>query len=226
MAAPLSVVLLLPWLMPGASASAGPLAADALTANAATLYREIGLHGVLDSTVFTAGYASMAGRGLTTGMLAIADMSQPSTARRLYVIDLETKKLVLRTWVAHGQGSGGLIARGFSNRHGSLQTSLGLYRVGQAIVSPKHGPALLLYGLDRGVNDRAQAREVIIHGADYVSAAYIAKHRRLGRSWGCPAVPRADIARVIDLLAEDGLLFVYGRSATPRSAVRRGVPSS
>jgi hypothetical protein len=144
-------------------------------------------------------------------------MSQPSTAQRLYIIDMDAKKVVLRTWVAHGQNSGDLTATKFSNRDDSHETSLGLYRVGAKITSPKHGPALLLDGLDKGVNDKALAREVIIHGAEYVSAPFIASHGRLGRSWGCPAVPPGDMARIIELLAEGGLLYVYGGQA-PRHA--------
>lgn len=143
-------------------------------------------------------------------VLAIADMTQPSTAKRLYVIDLERRTLLLRTYVAHGQRSGDLMAEHFSNTNGSHQTSLGLYRVGVPITSPKHGPALLLHGLERGLNDQALAREVIIHGADYVSEAFIRQHGRLGRSWGCPAVSRADMPAVIDLLADGGLLYVHG----------------
>ncbi|MEX2527936.1 MAG: murein L,D-transpeptidase catalytic domain family protein [Gemmatimonadota bacterium] len=173
------------------------------------LYREMDLGGVLPKEVFVAGHRSMNRDGLQGRMLAIADMSQPSTARRLYVFDLAARRLVLRTWVAHGANSGGLMARRFSNREGSHQTSLGLYRVGQEIVSPKHGPALLLHGMDHGLNDQARAREIIIHGADYVSSRFIAANGRLGRSWGCPAVPRDEMDRVIELLADGGLLYVY-----------------
>ncbi len=174
------------------------------------LYREMDLAGILQSSVFAAAYRSAKRHGLKIRMLAIADMTQPSTRRRLYILDMRAKKLVLRTWVAHGSNSGGLMAERFSNRDGSHQTSLGLYRVGSRIVSRKHGPALLLQGLDKGKNDEARAREVIIHGADYVSPQFIAAHGRLGRSWGCPAVPTAEMARVIDLLADGGLLYVYG----------------
>ena len=174
------------------------------------LYHEIGLEGTLRSEVFLAGFRSVETHGLVGGTLAIADMSQPSSAERLYIIDLESKELVFRTFVAHGSGSGGLMAERFSNIEGSHQTSLGLYRVGKEIVSPKHGPALLLDGLDPGVNDEARAREIIVHGADYVSEAFIAQTGRLGRSWGCPAVPPDEMTRVMELLADDGLLYVYG----------------
>lgn len=180
-------------------------------AAAAELYAEIGLAGELPEQVFSAGYQSVLKHGQAGRMLAIADMTQPSTAKRLYIIDLEKKTLVLRTWVAHGQGSGELFATSFSNQEGSHSTSLGLYRVGAEIVSPKHGAALLLHGLDRGVNCQAEAREVIMHGADYVSPEFIAQHGRLGRSWGCPAVERAQMAQMIEMLADGGLLYVYGK---------------
>jgi hypothetical protein len=149
---------------------------------------------------------------MRTGVVAIADMTQPSTAKRLYIIDLKNRELLLRTWVAHGQATGDLVAEKFSNREGSHQTSLGLYRVGVQIQSPKHGAALLLHGLDKGVNDQALAREVIMHGAEYVSADFIARHGRLGRSWGCPAVSREAMPQMIELLADGGLLFIHGRS--------------
>lgn len=192
------------------AATEAPAPAVVTEVTAEALYHEVGLAGIIESAVFEAGYGRMKTHGLNARMLAIADMTQPSTARRLVVIDLEEKKVVLQTWVAHGQNSGDLMAERFSNRNGSHQTSLGLYRVGEEIVSPKHGRALLLHGLDQGVNDGARRREVIIHSADYVSAEFIAARGRLGRSWGCPAVPRAEMARVIELLADDGLLFVAG----------------
>jgi hypothetical protein len=201
-------------LIMGGPLTAAPVAharASALVpSGAADLYREMRLEGVLDETVFAAAYERVQAHGGGARMVAIADMSQPSSAERFYVFDLENRKLVLRTLVAHGSGSGDLMAERFSNRDGSHQTSLGLYRVGSRIRSPKHGAALLLDGLDPGINDRARSREVIIHSASYVSSAFVARHGRLGRSWGCPAVPVADLPKIIDLLSDGGLLYVYG----------------
>ncbi len=211
---PLLIIWLFGWALPEPvavpvvehTAVAAP-SVDAVT----ELYEELGLAGEMARPVFTAGYRSVQKHGVKARILAIADMSQPSTAERFYIIDLEKKELILRTLVAHGQKSGELMATSFSNKMGSHQTSLGLYRVGAEIVSPKHGPALLLHGLDRGVNCKALDREVIMHGADYVSAEFIAEHGRLGRSWGCPAVERSQMARMIELLADGGLLYVYGQ---------------
>jgi len=183
---------------------------NAEVAAASELYGALCLEGELAEPVFTAGYRHMARYGVTGKVIAIADMSQPSDAKRLYIIDLEKKELVLRTWVAHGQGSGDRMCSSFSNQEGSHQTSMGLYRVGAEIVSPKHGRALLLHGLERGLNNNALDREVIMHGADYVSPEFIATNGRCGRSWGCPAVSKEQMPRMIDLLADGGLLYVYG----------------
>ncbi|MBL7957890.1 MAG: murein L,D-transpeptidase catalytic domain family protein [Flavobacteriales bacterium] len=191
--------------------AARPVTDAAGMAAAHELYAEICLEGQVTQTAFVRGYDALAQRGVKTRMLAIADMTQPSTAKRLHLIDLANKELVLSTYVAHGQGSGELYCSSFSNKHGSHATSKGLYRVGAEIVSPKHGAALMLHGLERGLNCQAEPREVIMHGADYVSEGFIAEHGRLGRSWGCPAVSRADMPRMIQLLADGGYLYVHGR---------------
>lgn len=200
---------LVAWLLPKPEAPVPPPHA-AEKDMATVLYEAVGLREQgLEAKALKTCLERADRYGLDPRVLAIADMTQPSTAKRLYIIDLEDRRLLLRTYVAHGQNTGELMAERFSNTHGSHKTSLGLYRVGTEIVSPKHGPALLLHGLDKGVNDQALPREVIIHGADYVSEDFIRQHGRLGRSWGCPAVTRDDMPTVIELLADGGLLYVH-----------------
>ncbi len=177
----------------------------------AGLYKSCGLEGQVPENVFEAALASVRRHGLHPHVVAIADMTRPSTERRLYVIDVDGHRLLARTWVAHGRNSGELMCTAVSNVEGSLKTSKGLYRVGEEIRSPKHGQALMLHGLDHGLNDRAEDREIIIHGADYVSAAFIRKHGRLGRSFGCPAVEQALMPSMVEWLAGDGLLYVHAR---------------
>jgi hypothetical protein len=207
---PLLFLYLISWLFPRTDAL--PTAVEVVEVDEVVLLHEaLGLaEEDLGTTVLAAALERTEQHGMDACMVAIADMTQPSTAKRLYIIDLERRELVLRSYVAHGQNTGELMAEHFSNRHGSHQTSLGLYRVGAEIVSPKHGPALLLHGLDKGLNDQALPREVIMHGADYVSEDFIRQHGRLGRSWGCPAVTRDDMPVVIELLANGGLLYVHG----------------
>ncbi len=182
MTVPLLVALLLasPILAPGSTS----YPYGAYGGEAEELYREIDLAGTLERSVFSAGFRSAGEHGPTPRILAIADMSQPSTERRLYVFDLEAKRLVLRTWVAHGSNTGGLMAESFSNRDGSHQTSLGLYRVGSRIVSPKHGPALLHHGLDTGTNDNARARQVIIPRGGLCKCTVHSQERALGSKLG------------------------------------------
>ncbi len=191
-----------------------PIPATAVVVDeVAELHEQAGLGGVLALDALRAAYERACERSPDARVLAVADMSRPSTEKRLVVVDLVSQDLLLHTYVAHGQGTGELMAEQFGNQEGSHRTSLGLYRVGSEIVSPKHGQALLLHGMDRGVNDRALEREIIMHGADYVSEAFIAEHGRLGRSWGCPAVPQEAMAHLVQLLADGGLFYVHHPSA-------------
>ena len=179
-------------------------------ASADAMFADCGLIGVMDEDAFRKAFQSISSHHSKANIIAVADMTRPSTEKRLYIIDLDARKLLLRTWVAHGKNSGDLYCTSVSNTSGSLQTSKGLYRVGAKIISPKHGDALLLHGLDAGVNSAAESREIIIHAADYVGAGFIAAHGRLGRSFGCPAVAPEVMPKVISLL-EGQLLYVFAK---------------
>lgn len=212
---PLSYLLHISFASFFASASPAPVPATAVVVaapntTAEALYVDCGLSGVLDETAFVKAVQSRVAHHAAGHIIAVADMTRPSTEKRLYIIDLDARKLLLRTWVAHGKNSGELYCNSVSNKSGSLQTSKGLYRVGEKIISPKHGDALLLHGLDAGVNSAAERREIIMHAADYVGAGFIAEHGRLGRSFGCPAVAPEVMPEVIDLL-EGQLLYVFAK---------------
>jgi hypothetical protein len=140
--------------------------------------------------------------------LTVIDYSKPSTERRLWVFDLKAKELVYEELVAHGQGSGANMATEFSNDNESHQTSLGLFVTRDTYVG-KNGYSLRLDGLDRGVNDRARERAIVMHGAPYVSEAFVKANGRLGRSWGCPAVSDAVAKKMIDVVKGGGLVFSY-----------------
>jgi hypothetical protein len=140
--------------------------------------------------------------------LTIIDYSRPSVQPRLWVLDLDTRELLYEELVAHGQSSGGNLATKFSNAPESHQTSLGLFVTDAAYVG-RNGYSLRLDGLDRGFNDRARARAIVLHGAPYVNTSITRSLGRLGRSHGCPAVREAVARELIDRVKGGSLVFSY-----------------
>lgn len=140
--------------------------------------------------------------------LAICDFRQPSNKKRLYVVDLATKQVIFNTYVAHGKNSGLVYAQYFSNSPETLQSSLGFY-ITEEVYYGSNGYSLRMNGLDRGFNDRAKERGIVLHGAPYVGESFITQSGRAGRSWGCPAVPLELSHEIIDAMRWGNCLFVY-----------------
>ena len=142
------------------------------------------------------------------GILAICDFSQSSNNKRLYVLDLVNNKVLLTSYVAHGRGSGSEYAMHFSNRSRSHQSSLGFY-ITSSTYYGEHGLSLRLQGLEPGFNNLAMKRNIVIHGAAYISNEYLNTNKFMGRSYGCSAVPKDDCCEIIDLLKNGSCFFVY-----------------
>lgn len=144
--------------------------------------------------------------------LAVIDYSRPSTDKRLWVFDVAHDQLLFRELVAHGQGSGDNYATRFSNLDNSHQTSLGLFLTAETYIG-NNGYSLKLDGVERGFNDNARARAIVMHGAWYVSPDMVASKGRIGRSHGCPALNQGIARRVIDTMKGKQLLFSYANDA-------------
>lgn len=141
-------------------------------------------------------------------ILSICDMSQSSRNKRLYVLDLENKQILINTYVAHGRASGGEFARAFSNSPSSHKSSLGFY-VTEDTYYGSNGLSLKIKGMERGFNDRALGRNIVVHGSEYVGPDFLQMNQFCGRSYGCPAVPADESENIIDLIKEGSCLFVY-----------------
>lgn len=141
-------------------------------------------------------------------VLSIADFSQPSTSKRLYIIDLENNKLLFHTYVAHGRNSGKGQAITYSNRAKSHMSSPGFYRT-ESTYYGSNGYSLKLSGLEKGINDNALRRAIVVHGANYVSESLIESQGYLGRSYGCPAIPNYLARPIINTIKDGSCLFIH-----------------
>ena len=141
-------------------------------------------------------------------LLVMVDYTKPSTEERLFIIDLRKKQLLISSLVTHGRGTGDLYATKFSNKNNSYSTSSGFYLTGN-IYNGKHGESLELYGLEKGKNDNAKKRTIVMHSAYYANKAFAEKYGRLGRSKGCLALPTDLNAKIINLMSGGVVLYVH-----------------
>jgi hypothetical protein len=171
------------------------------------------------------GYHKLQKKGLIhkSGILSICDFSQSSSQERMYVIDVRKKKLLFRTFVAHGINSGEQFANSFSNNPESCKSSLGFY-VTQRTYTGINGLSLRIDGVDKGFNDMASRRNIVIHGAPYVSRRILEKYGIMGTTFGCPAIPTEMTDQIIPLVKNGSCFFIYypSRKYLAQSAVLNG----
>jgi hypothetical protein len=139
--------------------------------------------------------------------LTIVDLSQSSRKKRFYILDMKKGELVWNTFVAHGKRSGVDEAVNFSNRPNSEESSLGFY-ITKSTYNGKHGLSLKISGQEEGFNDNAEARGIVVHGANYVNEGRV-NSAYMGRSQGCPALPENEYAFVINMIKDGSVMFVY-----------------
>lgn len=156
------------------------------------------------------GYHNLVKRGKVRrkNVLSICDFSQSSSSKRLYVIDLTHRKLIYRTYVAHGQNSGAEFADSFSNEPESFKSSLGFYVTSRTYYG-HNGLSLRIEGVDTGYNDKASKRNIVLHGSNYVSVKYMESNGRIGNSQGCPAIPSAVSPQIIRKVKNGSCIFIY-----------------
>lgn len=187
---------------------------ESFETKAYSIYNSLELNGfnAPSAKVFTnalKGYFKLKEKGdVTNQKLTIVDFSVSSSVKRLWVIDMEKFEIVLQSYVAHGKKTGDEYAVSFSNRINSHMSSLGFYKTGETY-NGRNGFSLRLDGLERGINDNARVRAIVIHGADYASEELVKTQGRLGRSYGCPAVPVEINQTLIELIKENSCLYIY-----------------
>lgn len=146
-------------------------------------------------------------------IITLIDYSKPSNDERLYILDIKNLQVLGKSLVAHGQATGSVFAESFSNLSQSHKSSLGFYLTENTYFG-KHGYSLRIEGIERGINDNAKKRAIVFHGAKYVSRKYIREYGRIGRSFGCPALPLEKNREIIDLIKNRSCVFIYHPTST------------
>jgi hypothetical protein len=148
------------------------------------------------------------GKVNNSSIVTIADFSLPSTEKRLFVLDLKNYKVLFNTFVAHGKNSGREWANSFSNQPSSLKSSPGFY-ITHETYRGHNGYSMKLEGVEKGINDNAYERDIVMHGSAYVNQSVANAKGYIGRSWGCPAVPASEAVPIINTLKGGSCLFIY-----------------
>ena len=141
-------------------------------------------------------------------VLTVCDFTQSSSSKRMYVIDVAHKKLLFNTYVSHGMNSGVEYATTFSNKANSFKSSLGFFVTTKTYVG-KNGLSLKVKGLEKGYNDQAAKRHIVLHGSDYISPEYLKDNGEMGRSLGCAAIPNIMSPKIIKTIKNGSCLFIY-----------------
>lgn len=205
----LLIFIFLLFLQGGHSINKGTSVQKPAVSESSLLYSEMNLQRIISYSAFEqalSGYNRI--DAPNKDILTLIDFSKPSTQERLFILDMKHKKLVLSSVVSHGRNSGENYATSFSNVSGSYKSSLGFYLTDNTYKG-KNGYSLILNGLERGINDKARERAIVMHGADYSNPSVIASSGRLGRSLGCPALPEKISRKVIDMIKGGTILFIY-----------------
>ena len=191
------------------AAKAAAFAAEATTLYAQFDLKELGLTKKAFEYALKGYYYLLDHHWLNkTNILSICDLSQSSRNKRLYILDMEQKTVLVNTYVAHGRNSGTEFARSFSNSVSSHKRSLGFY-ITQGTYYGNNGLSLKIRGMERGFNDHALSRNIVVHGSQYVGPDFLEMNQFCGRSYGCPAVPADESEEIIDLIKEGSCLFIY-----------------
>jgi hypothetical protein len=185
---------------------------DTITTHKASLYDSLNLVSLgLSKDAFDlalTGYNSLLGKLQNENIITIIDFSMPSSKKRLFIIDIVNGNLLFNTFVSHGKNSGTSFATKFSNKFNSLESSVGFYITGSTYTG-KHGYSLRLNGKEKGINDNAFDRGIVVHSAPYVSEKTIQQMGYLGRSQGCAVIPEYLKLPIINTIKDGTCLFIY-----------------
>ncbi|MCC8143449.1 MAG: murein L,D-transpeptidase catalytic domain family protein [Tannerellaceae bacterium] len=185
---------------------------DELLPDYLSLYHEMQLDGIIDLKAFqqaVEGYKKVDPENKE--LITLIDYTKPPTEKQMFVLDLEEKKILHASHVLHGRNSGYTLPTSFSNEVNSNKSSLGFF-VTEGTYHGKYGYSLVINGLEKGINDKAKERAIVIHGSKYADPKVLTTAKRIPRSLGCPAIPYDNYKEIIDAIKGGSLVYIYADS--------------
>lgn len=153
--------------------------------------------------------------GSNKNILTVVDFSLSSSEKRMWVIDLSKDKILMNLYTTQGDSSS------FSNKPGTKASCLGLFTTAD-IYYGRNGKSMRINGLEKGINDKALSRAIVVHGAWYAAPNFVSEYHRTGRSWGCFAVDPAKINKLYKNIQGGSALFAYAKSEEKDPIVKNG----
>jgi hypothetical protein len=128
----------------------------------------------------------------------LIDYTKPITSERLYVLNMKTNEVVIKSTVSHSFKSGVLYPSDYSNVSGSNKSSKGAFMT-KGTYNGGFGYSMVIRGLDRGVNDNVESRKIIFHS-----------NKKMSTPWsnGCFATPEDVNKQIIDLTKNGSFVYV------------------
>ena len=144
-------------------------------------------------------------------ILTVINFGLPSDKKRLWVINLKTGTILSHSLVAQGLNTGrGAVAKRFSNKIGSLESSLGAF-VTKGTYYGHDGYSMRVSGLEPGVNNNAERRHIVMHPAKYVSESIAHEYGRVGNTWGCFGLPPSKARIIINEIDHGTMMYVVNK---------------
>ena len=166
-----------------------PDSAVKISTDSRRLYHELNLKDVVGFPAFDEALKGFRQFEQERAILTLIDFTKPSTEQRLCVIDLQEQQTLFKSHVSHGRNSGGNYAVSFSNQPQSFKSSLGFFRTGDTYYG-KNGYSLILEGLEKGKNDKAKERAIVMHRGQNTQTLPSSKSRDAwGEAWDAPHSP-------------------------------------
>jgi len=133
--------------------------------------------------------------------VVIIDYTKPMLTDRLFLIDIESNKIILKSQVSHAIKTGNSYPNYFSNEIGSEKSCYGAFITAETYYG-KYGYSLVVDGKDKGINDNARKRKIVFHSTKKMT------NPNYPLTYGCFATSDDINLKLINMIKGGSLVYV------------------